>query len=290
MRFAVDEEQQQLGESVGALLTSADVPAVARAWAAGEHTPGLDLLARLDKIGLGDLADHPVELVVVFEELGRHAVPGPVIETYALGLPASPATVAWAPHLPNALDADVATPFVVVDDVLHEASVGEHRQSVDPTRRLFALTPTTPVGPAPHFDRGVVCQAAQLLGLGRGLLEQSAAYVTKRTQFGRPVGEFQAVKHQLADVLVALELARPLVFAAAVTGEAVDVSGARIAAADAAHLAARAALQVHGAVGFTQEHDLSLSLLKVRASRAVWGTQAWHRRRVLDALTSPRSR
>ncbi len=290
MRFAVDAEQRQLAESVAALLTSANVPAVARAWAAGDHGPGRDLLAGLATIGLAELADHPVELVVVFEELGRHAVPGPLVETYALGLPAGPATVAWAPHLPYALDADVATPYAVVDGILHEAAVGARQQSVDPTRRLFALTPTAPVGPATNFDRGVLCQAAQLLGLGRGLLEQSAAYVTRRTQFNRPVGEFQAVKHHLANVLVALELARPLVHAAAVTGTPVDTSGARVAAADAAHLAARAALQVHGAVGFTQEHDLSLSLLKVRALRSAWGTQTWHRRRVLDALTSPRSR
>ena len=65
-----------------------------------------------------ELADFPVELVVVFEELGRHAVPGPLIESYAvapaLGLTAELATVALPPHVPYALDADVATPFVVV--------------------------------------------------------------------------------------------------------------------------------------------------------------------------------
>jgi alkylation response protein AidB-like acyl-CoA dehydrogenase len=287
MRFALNAEQRQLAESVTALLTSADVPATARAWAAGNHEPGLDLIAKLAKIGVAELADYPVELTVVFEELGRHAVPGPLVETYALGLPADLATVAWAPLLPYALDADVATPFVVVDDVLHEAEPGERQQSVDPTRHLFTVTAGEPVGPAQNRDRGILCQAAQLLGLGRGLLDRSAAYVTQRTQFGRPVGEFQAVKHHLANVLVALELARPLVHAAAVTGEPVDISGARVAAADAAHLAARAALQAHGAVGFTQEHDLSLLLLKVRALRSAWGTQTWHRRRVLDSLTSP---
>jgi alkylation response protein AidB-like acyl-CoA dehydrogenase len=80
------------------------------------------------------------------------------------------------------------------------------------------------------------------------------------------------------------------VHAAAVTGAVEDVSAARVAAADAAYLASRAALQVHGAVGFTEEHDLSLWLLKVRALRSAWGTQTWHRRRVLDAVSERRSR
>ena len=97
----------------------------------------------------------------------------------------------------------------------------------------------------------MLCGAAQLVGLGVGLLEQASAYVGQRRQFGRPVGEFQAVKHHLANVHVALEFARPLVHGAAVTGAARDVSAAKVAAGEAAYRAARAALQVHGAIGFT---------------------------------------
>ncbi len=291
MRFALSEEQRQLAASVHALLSDADVPTAARAWAADDPEPGLDLLRRLAKVGVAELADLSVELVVTFEELGRHAVPGPLVESYAvapaLGVTAELATVALPPHVPYALDADVATAFVVVGDTLHHAAPGARRASVDPTRRLFEVQPGEPVGAAADaFDLGVLCQSAQLLGLGRGLLDRSADYARQRNQFGRPVGQFQAVKHHLANVLVALEFARPLVHGAAVTGTARDVSAARIAASDAAYLAARAALQVHGAVGFTAEHDLSLWLTKVRALRSAWGTQAWHRRRVLDALTS----
>ena len=257
---------------------------------AGEHAPGLEVLKQLAKIGVGELADYPVELAVVFEELGRHAVPGPLIESYAvapaLGITAELATVAVPPHVPYALDADVATPFVVSGDAVCRAEVGAQLTSVDPARRLFEVRPGEWAGNATDvLDLAALCQAAQLVGLGRGLLEQAAEYVTQRRQFGRAVGEFQAVKHHLADVLVALEFARPLVHAAAVTGAERDVSAARVAAADAAYLAARAALQVHGAVGFTQEHDLSLWLLKVRALRSAWGTQTFHRRRVLAALT-----
>ena len=117
----------------------------------------------------------------------------------------------------------------------------------------------------------------------------------QRAQFGQPVGAFQAVKHQLADVAIGLEFARPLLDAAAAValgGGASrpprrDVSAAKVACADAAHRAARTALQVHGAIGYTEEHDLSLWLTKVRALVPAWGSQAEHRAVVLAALDRP---
>jgi hypothetical protein len=135
-----------------------------------------------------------------------------------------------------------------------------------------------------------------LLGAGRALLEASVRHASVRVQFGRPVGGFQAVKHKLADVAIGLEFARPLLDAAAValgdgsgtagTGTAGrDVSAAKVACADAAYRAARAALQVHGAIGYTAEHDLSLWLAKVRALVPAWGSQAEHRARVVAGLT-----
>jgi alkylation response protein AidB-like acyl-CoA dehydrogenase len=261
-----------------------------------------------------------VELVVVFEQLGRHAVPGPLVESFAAvpallvelgGDPAGRwlprlatgellASLALPPHVPYALDADLAAPVFVVDGdrVSHAAYFGLV-SSVDASRRLGAVDATTDVaasGPAVAgaaaraLDAGALCCAAQLVGLGVGLLEQATAYAGQRTQFGRPVGGFQAVKHHLANVHVALELARPLVHGAAVTGLPRDVSAARVAAADAAYRAARAALQVHGAVGYTLEHDLGVWLTKVRALRSAWGTQSWHRDRVLAALSEPPGR
>jgi len=110
-----------------------------------------------------------------------------------------------------------------------------------------------------------------------------------RVQFGRPVGAFQAVKHKLADTAIGLAFARPLLDAAALAlgdghGTAGrDVSAAKVACA-AAYRAARAALQVHGAIGYTAEHDLSLWLAKVRALVPAWGSQAEHRARVVAGL------
>ncbi len=125
----------------------------------------------------------------------------------------------------------------------------------------------------------------------RRLLDASVEYAKQRSQFGKVIGTYQAIKHKLADVHIAIELARPLVYGAALSladsasDTARDVSAAKVAASDAALLAARSALQTHGAIGFTQEHDLSLWLLRVQALRSAWGDPTWHRRRVLEALS-----
>ena len=109
------------------------------------------------------------------------------------------------------------------------------------------------------------------------MLDASVEYAKQRSQFGSIIGSYQAIKHKLADVYIAVEMARPLVYGAALsladgsTDTARDVSAALVAAADAALLSARSSLQTHGAIGFTQEHDLSLLLLRVQALRSAWG-------------------
>ncbi|WP_280213689.1 acyl-CoA dehydrogenase family protein, partial [Nocardia cyriacigeorgica] len=125
---------------------------------------------------------------------------------------------------------------------------------------------------------------------GSGLLDAATEYAKQRKQFGRPIGEFQAVKQKLADVLIALDLAEPLLHRAALTAggpdRARDVSAALVACGNAAHLAARTGLQVHGAIGYTAEYDLSLLLTKVTALRSAWGTADFHRARIAEALRS----
>lgn len=143
-----------------------------------------------------------------------------------------------------------------------------HRESVDPLRRLseIALTDAKPIalvtGSAAASAwqaaraRSTVLNAAQLLGLGSRMLEIAVAYSLERKQFGKAIGSNQAVKHSLADVMVKLEFARPVVYAAAATLAPVRVAHAAVAAADAADRAARAAIQVHGAMGYSWEVDL----------------------------------
>jgi len=143
-----------------------------------------------------------------------------------------------------------------------------HRESVDPLRRLseIALTDAKPIALVTRSAaasawqaaraRSTVLNAAQLLGLGSRMLEIAVAYSLERKQFGKAIGSNQAVKHSLADVMVKLEFARPVVYAAAATLAPVRVAHAAVAAADAADRAARAAIQVHGAMGYSWEVDL----------------------------------
>jgi acyl-CoA dehydrogenase-like protein len=292
VRFELTEDQRDLAAALEGLLTSCDTVAAARAWADGDHGPGLKLWIRLTELGVTMLATEatPVELCVAFEALGRHAVPGPWVESAAY-LPVvlgrevkGVATVAVPPHVPLALDADVAEQVYVGDTLA--ADIGPMHVSVDRTRRLFEVTgdgqPAGAVVDGAAFDLAVLATSAQLLGAGERILADSVTYVKQRRQFGREIGSYQAIKHALADVRIALDFARPLVFAAAL-GE-VSVSAAKVACSDAAYLASRTGLQVHGAIGYTQEFDLSIWVTKVRALVGAWGTPAWHRERLLQEL------
>lgn len=316
MRFAYTAEQESFAASLEALLASADPVSVARAWAVDDTAPGLKLWQRLADQGVtallvpeesGGLGAGGVELAIAFEALGRHAVPGPWVESAAY-LPralegealaalaeGAVGTVAAPPHTPYALDADAADQvYAVAAGALVLATPVGRAASIDVTRRLFEVTPTgatTGDGAATldrAFDTAVLACSAQLLGAGERLLADTVAYVKQRRQFGREIGSYQAVKHTLADVRIALDFARPLVLGAALSLDTVDsgrdVSAAKVAAGDAAYLASRGALQLHGAIGYTRELDLSLWITKVRALVSAWGTPAYHRRRVLDSL------
>ncbi|MFD4367380.1 acyl-CoA dehydrogenase family protein [Rhodococcus sp. NPDC058521] len=320
MRFALDSSHQDFASSIDALLSKADMPAVIRSWNAGDTGPGLEVWKRLAETGVNGLLvdeEHDglgadaVDLVVAIEQLGRHAVPGPVVETTAVApallattapdrLPALAsgdlATVAAAPHVPYAVDADAARLALLVDaGSVSIGQIGDAKASVDAARRLFPLTAGEVLGRSDFdaaFDLGALATAAQLQGLGQTLLETTTEYAKQRKQFGRVIGSLQAIKHHLAGAAVALEMSRPLLHGAALAvrdgspNAARDVSAAKVACGDAAYLAARVGLQVHGAIGYTQEHDLSLWLTKVRALATAWGTPAMHRRRVTAALVS----
>jgi alkylation response protein AidB-like acyl-CoA dehydrogenase len=136
-------------------------------------------------------------------------------------------------------------------------------------------------------DRAAAGTAALLVGLADRMVAMTAAYAKERHQFGRPIGSFQAVKHLLADARVALEFARPVTYRAAwslATAQPTlshDASMAKAMASDAAEQAARVALQVHGAIGYTWECDLHFFLKWTWALSRAWGDAATHRRLVL---------
>jgi alkylation response protein AidB-like acyl-CoA dehydrogenase len=311
------------------MLAGAEAADAARCWASGDLDRGLGLWRRLAELGVtalavpekwGGLGASPLDLVTACEELGHHAVPGPVAESLA-AVPAllaalvdtGPAscgewltrlaggeliaTLAAPPGVPLAACAEVAGLVLLAGEgVVSAGLAGERYRSVNAGRSLAEVRGGRVVardaGGAVEraLDFGALACSAQLIGAGRALLEASVRHVSVRVQFGRPVGAFQAVKHRLADVAIGLEFARPLLDAAAVAlGEdgptaGRDVSAAKVACAEAAYRAARAALQVHGAIGYTAEHDLSRFLLLVRALVPAWGSPAEHRARILREL------
>jgi alkylation response protein AidB-like acyl-CoA dehydrogenase len=311
VKFALDEQQRDFAASIDAALGAADLPGAIRAWADGDIAPGRKVWEQLADLGVTALivpekfdgldAD-PVDLVVALERLGRWSVPGPVAESIAVApiLLADDersaqlasgeliATLALPPHTPRAVDAEAAGLVLLADENgVTQASVGECHRSVDPSRRLYDVTAAGDSWQADikrAYEFGALATAAQLVGGAEALLSETVDYAKQRTQFGRAIGSYQAIKHKLADVHIAIELARPLVYGAALSLEPRDVSAAKAAASEAGLLAARSALQTHGAIGFTQEHDLSLTLLRVQALRSAWGTPEAHRRRVLEAL------
>ncbi|MFD3549304.1 acyl-CoA dehydrogenase family protein [Streptomyces sp. NPDC058655] len=261
--------------------------------------------------GLGPL---PAELALGFVELGRAGVPGPVVETAAAavllaelgdgalaarflpGLAAggASATLTLPDGGPYALDADAATYCFTVSGAGELRLAGEGGGpllvSTDPVRRLSVPAPggellaagprvARAAGAAGRWAR--LLTAAQCLGVGEALLARTVEYAGQRTQFGTPIGGFQAVKHRLADSLLDLEFARPLVWAAALSLDPGEVAAAKVAAGESAYRVALTALQVHGAVGYTEELDLSLWLRKARPLRDAWGTPSACRAAVL---------
>jgi alkylation response protein AidB-like acyl-CoA dehydrogenase len=317
MRFSLDDQQRDFAASIDAALAASDMPAAVRAWTAGDTAPGRKVWARLADLGVtalavperfGGIEAHPVDLVVALERLGHWCVPGPVTESIAVapvlmadddraqGLASGEliATVALPPVVPRAVDAEAAGLVLLAGNgVVSDATVQASHASVDPSRRLCDVSASGDRRPADDgraYDVGALATAAQLVGAGQALLSAAVDYAKQRKQFGRVIGSYQAIKHKLADVHIALEMARPLLYGAALSlaadspNTARDVSAAKVAAGEAATLAARNALQTHGAIGFTSEHDLSLWLLRVQALRSAWGDPAAHRRRVLEAL------
>lgn len=304
MNFGFTDDQLALAATVRDVLTEHCPPAALRA----ERLPAWERLAAVgffgmlvppeaDGLGLG-LTD----ALPALEETGRACLPGPVVETAVVApflLPGVPKLAAGAvrvsllpPGGAYAADADLADLIVVARDdgprlVAKEAARLAPRPGADPCRPLFevAYDASTPLERplAPALLRATVATAAQLVGVARRLLEVSVDYARTRTQFGRPIGSFQAVKHALADVAIAVSFAAPLVHRAAVTADADaptagrDAGAAKAAAGEAAALAARTALQTHGAIGYTEELDLRFWLARAWSLSAAHGGAAAHR-------------
>jgi alkylation response protein AidB-like acyl-CoA dehydrogenase len=326
MRFAFSQEQREFQKSVrGALAKECPAAAVRAAWAPGSGRPP-ELWAKLAELGVvgltvpevhGGFGGSELDLVLVLEETGRAALPAPIVEHTAVAVPllgelGGELAARWLPQAaegrailgvgldPLVADAHVADLMLFAEGgALHavpRAAVQlSPEPSVDGARRLFrcqfAPAPVAEGAEAARViaaarDRGALGAAAQLIGLARHLIEVTVEYVKVRKQFERPIGSFQAVKHHLANALLGVEFAAPVVYRAAYSvahraAEApLHVSMAKAYASDAATGAAKAALQCHGAIGYAFEYDLHLWMKRAWALAKAWGDPAWHRARV----------
>jgi alkylation response protein AidB-like acyl-CoA dehydrogenase len=157
------------------------------------------------------------------------------------------------------LFADGARLIAAVDDAAPVDSIDE-TVSLARAAGNFALVPR-----AVHADHASLLLAAYLVGIAQATLDMAVTYAGAREQFGQPIGAFQAIKHQCADMAVRAAAAEAQVFYAAITfGQGVDdaaeVAAARLLATGAALTNARANIQIHGGMGFTAECDAHLYL------------------------------
>ena len=140
------------------------------------------------------------------------------------------------------------------------------------------------------IDRGSMAYSAELLGGAQRLLDLSVEYAKDRVQFDKPIGSFQAVKHRLADMLVDVEGMRSAVYyaawciAASHADASVAASTAKAWCSDASKRVAASALQVHGGIGFTWEHDVHLFLKRAQLDQLAFGDAVVHRTRLTQLL------
>jgi alkylation response protein AidB-like acyl-CoA dehydrogenase len=150
--------------------------------------------------------------------------------------------------------------------------------------RIGALGDGLPVLEA-AVDRAVVGLSAEMLGSMSEAFARTLEYLKQRIQFGVPIGSFQALKHRAAELFIQIELCRSAVMAAARAVDAGSAEAARLASlakarcSDAAILVANEAIQMHGGIGMTDEHEIGFYLKRARVAELTLGDGAWHRAR-----------
>jgi alkylation response protein AidB-like acyl-CoA dehydrogenase len=245
-----------------------------------------------------------VEAAVLLEEVGRHVAPAPFLTQWLAGTAGIGGTdeltaVAWDLTAP-VLYAPSATTFIARDgDDMRRVAIATpppREAAMDRTRELGWLRTVDVadgdiVGTASDFlDRAAVGFSAELLGIASRAMEMAVDYAKEREQFGKPIGSFQAIKHRCADMLVDVEGMRSTVYWAAWCVGAGDpdasiaASTAKAWSADASKRVLASALQVHGGIGFTWEHDLHLYLKRAQLDQVSFGDASFHRDRLADLL------
>jgi alkylation response protein AidB-like acyl-CoA dehydrogenase len=298
------EERELLAETVAALVTKHASPAAVRS--AMESDRGYDeslwqLLC--EQVGaaalvvpeeLGGAGGELADAATVLQELGRAVVPSPLLGTTLaeLALLAAPepdaetlASLAAGSSIGAlVLDAGYVVNGDIADVVVATADGRLSRwtrfsaqpvATMDPTRRLARLQPedTVALGPDPGLaDSAAILLAAEQIGAAERCLELTVEYAKNRVQFGRPIGSFQALKHRMADLYVAIAAARAVVADACSDPTPTNAATARLAASETLCKVAAEGIQLHGGIAITWEHDMHLYFKRAHGSAQLLGS------------------
>jgi alkylation response protein AidB-like acyl-CoA dehydrogenase len=308
MDFTLTPEQELLRDSARSLLQKECPSSLVRAHMGDPSAadPLWKHLREWTELGGGPLVD----LCLFLEESGAVLAPGPFFASAALYVPfmrelgvhdvAPTGTVAF-PGFRHVIEAERARTVVVVseggDVAFLERPPARLVSNVDTTRRLYEVDVSPRRDASLDTDslrrlqaRAYVALAAELMGTVRWLFDTTLEYAKARVQFDRPIGSFQAIQHKLANMALLKEQALSAVYYAAMTIDAGDpdlfraAHVAKVMAGEAAKLNAKDAIQIHGGIGYTWDHDLHLYIRRAYASQYLLGTSDWHRDRLAELI------
>ncbi|MCV7435404.1 acyl-CoA dehydrogenase IpdE2 [Mycolicibacterium bacteremicum] len=304
------EERKFLQETVAALVDKHANPEAVRAAMESERGYDESLWKLLcEQVGaaalvvpeeLGGAGGELADAAVVLEELGKALVPTPLLGTTLAELAllhagvhepleglaegASIGTVVFdADYVVNGDIADVVIAADGVDLTRWTNVTVQPHATMDLTRRLSAVTAgdTTALGTDPGLaDTAALLLAAEQIGAAARALDLTVAYTKDRVQFGRPIGSFQALKHRMADLYVKVQTARAVIYDAIADPSPVSASLARVFASEALTDVAAEAVQLHGGIAITWEHDIQLYFKRAHGSAQLLGPPREHLRRL----------
>lgn len=309
---ARNDERDLLRRTVAALVDKHATPEAVRSAMESElgYDPALWQLL-CEQVGaaalvvpekLGGAGGELGDAAVVLEELGKALVPTPLLGTILAELALLAAPEPDAATLEQLAEGGAIGAVVFDDDYAVNGDIAdvvigtdgsaltrwtefttEPVATMDPTRRLGRLraTATAPLGDDPGIaDYAAILLAAEQVGAAARCLDLTVEYTKSRVQFGRPIGSFQALKHRMADLYVAVSAAHAVVDDAIAEPSATSAALARVVASEAFTKVAGEAVQLHGGIAITWESDIQLYFKRAHGSSQLFGQPARHLRRL----------
>ncbi|HEY9266093.1 MAG TPA: acyl-CoA dehydrogenase family protein [Mycobacterium sp.] len=310
------EERELLRDTVAALVEKHASPEAVREAMSSERGYDESLWQMLcEQVGaaalvvpeeLGGAGGELADAAVVLEELGKGLVPTPLLGTTLAELALLAADEPDADTLEKlaegrSIGAVVFDPgYVVNGDVADVVIAADGEKltrwtsfttqplvSMDVTRRLAGVKAdeTSEIGADPGLaDVAAILLAAEQIGAASRCLDLTVQYTKDRVQFGRPIGSFQALKHRMADLYVAVQSARAVVDEAVADPSPTSAALARVAASEAFSKVAGEAVQMHGGIAITWESDIQLYFKRAHGSAQLLGPPRQHLRRLQSEL------